>query len=282
MITRLLTNSDQPALDAFLVKHRDSSMILRSNLRSAGIAYSGKRFEAQYLAAFRGSELVAVAAHAWNGMLILQAPEYAAKLSSFVVALSGRKVTGFLGPGEQVRASRVALGLGDAPTQSANEETLFALELSDLAVPAALVRGAVVCRAPCEGDRVTLCAWRMAYDVETLGASDTAESRKSAADWVDWLILSGSARLATHAEGLLSLSAFNAELPDAVQLGGIFTPPELRGRGYARATIAASLLAARDRGVARAVLFTTNPSAIRCYEALGFQRVGEYGLVLMA
>jgi predicted GNAT family acetyltransferase len=28
------------------------------------------------------------------------------------------------------------------------------------------------------------------------------------------------------------------------------------------------------------VLFTENPSARRAYEALGFRRVGEYGLVI--
>jgi len=84
------------------------------------------------------------------------------------------------------------------------------------------------------------------------------------------------------AEGrLVSLSAFNASLPDVVQLGGIFTPPDARSRGFGRAGVAGSLLAARERGVSRAVLFTENPAAIRCYESVGFRRVGDYGLVLM-
>jgi len=46
----------------------------------------------------------------------------------------------------------------------------------------------------------------------------------------------------------------------SVQLGGIFTPPEHRGHGYARAAVAASLIAASQRGAFRAVLFTSNPS----------------------
>lgn len=74
----------------------------------------------------------------------------------------------------------------------------------------------------------------------------------------------------------VSLSAINASLPDVVQLGGIYTPPALRGRGHARAAVAASLLAARERGASRAVLFTKNPSAVRTYEALGFRRIGDY------
>jgi predicted GNAT family acetyltransferase len=77
------------------------------------------------------------------------------------------------------------------------------------------------------------------------------------------------------------LSAFNAALPDIVQLGGIYTPPALRGRGFAKIAVAASLAAARDRGVSRAVLFTNNPSAVRTYEAVGFRRTGDYSLVLL-
>jgi predicted GNAT family acetyltransferase len=45
--------------------------------------------------------------------------------------------------------------------------------------------------------------------------------------------------------------------------------------------VAGSLLEARRQGAARAVLFTDHPAAERAYEAIGFQAVGEYGLVLL-
>src|SRR5438552_10624203 len=81
-----------------------------------------------------------------------------------------------------------------------------------------------------------------------------------------------------------STSVFNAMLPDIVQIGGVWTPPEFRGRGYARAVVAGSLLAARKQGVARAVLFAdpANERARRAYQFLGFRIVGDYGLVLLA
>lgn len=79
----------------------------------------------------------------------------------------------------------------------------------------------------------------------------------------------------------VSLSAFNAALPDMVQLGGIYTPPELRGHGYAKAAVAASLIVAKERGASRAVLFTNGASAVRTYEAIGFRRVGDFSLVLL-
>ncbi|MEO8185467.1 MAG: GNAT family N-acetyltransferase [Deltaproteobacteria bacterium] len=81
---------------------------------------------------------------------------------------------------------------------------------------------------------------------------------------------------AVRGEQLLSLSTFNAALPDIVQLGGIYTPPALRGRGYVKHAIAAQLREARERGASRAVLFTKNPNAVRAYEALGFSRIGDF------
>lgn len=64
-------------------------------------------------------------------------------------------------------------------------------------------------------------------------------------------------------------------------VGGVWTPPALRGRGYARAVVAASLLIAREQGVTRAIVFTgeDNIPAQRAYVTLGFRRVGDYGII---
>ncbi|HEY6061485.1 MAG TPA: GNAT family N-acetyltransferase, partial [Gemmatimonadales bacterium] len=78
----------------------------------------------------------------------------------------------------------------------------------------------------------------------------------------------------------VAFSAFNAALPDIVQVGGVWTPPELRNRGYGRAVVAGSLLDARSRGVTRAVLFAEREDAKRAYVGIGFRVVGEYGLLL--
>jgi predicted GNAT family acetyltransferase len=130
-------------------------------------------------------------------------------------------------------------------------------------------------------ERDLLCQWRSAYDIETLGSTDSEETRNRAAAALDRQVEEGNAWVAIRDGELVSLSAFNATLPDIVQLGGIYTPPEHRGRGYAKASVAASLVAARQRGASRAVLFTGNPSAARSYEAVGFRRLGDYGLVLL-
>jgi len=276
---RLLTSGDETALEVFLAQHRDTSMFLRSNVRQTGLAYTGQPASAQYLASFDGEAITGVAAHCWNGIVLMQAPRHAGALARGCVERSGRPVSGLVGPPDQVRDARLALGLADSTCDK--PEALFALDLSRLVVPPRLASGEVACRPPRSEDRAVLRDWGFAYDMETLGAANTPEARRRSAEFIDMRIDANTAWVAVDREGrLLSFSSFNATLPDIVQLGGIYTPPALRGRGYAKLSVAHSLLVARDRGATRAVLFTSNPSAERTYEALGFSRIGEYALVL--
>jgi predicted GNAT family acetyltransferase len=140
----------------------------------------------------------------------------------------------------------------------------------------------IECRAPRPEECDLLRAWRFAYCIETSVGTDSEETRQDAYAFLDQQIADGTLWVAVDEGRPVSMSAFNATLPDIVQIGGVYTPPELRGRGYAKDVVAASLLAARDQGVTRAVLFTENPSAARSYEAIGFRRIGEYGLILFA
>jgi GNAT superfamily N-acetyltransferase len=276
--TRLLGAGDTLELERFLDLHRDSSMILRSNLRRTGIVYEGKAQQGTYIAAFEQAEIVGVAAHYWNGMVFLQAPADVERLVPVCVQASGRTVKGFGGPLEQVRRARRALNLETAEARLDQDETLYALDLAKLVVPGSPVQ----CRAPTKDDHDTLSRWRAAYEVETLGSDDSADTRARSERVMADVIAGGDARVALgESDELVSFSAFNSALPDMVQLGGIYTPPEVRRRGYARAAVAATLLGARDRGVTRAVLFANAPDAIRCYTALGFRRIGDYGLVLL-
>ena len=81
----------------------------------------------------------------------------------------------------------------------------------------------------------------------------------------------------------VSTSAFNTSFEEAVQVGGVWTPPKLRRRGYGRAVVAVSLLDARAQGVGTAVLFTglDNIPAQKAYLALGFRHIGDYRLILL-
>ena len=281
MEIRQLVPDDAAQLEAFLSAHRDSSMLLRSNARRAGLVYQGQPFQAHYVGAFRGAELVGVAAQASSGMLLLQAPGFAEELARACVDSNQRRVAALTGPLTQVHQAAAALQLDLETANFRSHEWLYGLDLSGLIVPTALTTGSVVCRAPHPVEHDTLCAWRLAYDIELFAATDTAQTRQRAVSVLQQQISDGDAWVALEGGAPVSLSAFNAALPDIVQLGGIYTPPELRGRGFAKVAVAAALLAARERGAERAVLFTSNPSAVRTYEALGFRRIGDYALVFL-
>ncbi len=280
MEIRLLGPGDEARLDAFLSAHRDSSMFLRSNARRGGLEFREGTYQGVYYGALEAGRVRGVVAHYWTGKLVMQAPRGAGDLARACADASGRPVTGLMGPIAQVAVARAALGLEDAPTQIDGGEWMFGLDLADLVVPAALERGEVLCRPPMPAERDTLCEWRLAYDIELLGAADTPQTRRYSSEFLDRQIAESNAWVAIDRGQLVSLSGFNATLPDMVQLGGIYTPPALRGRGYAKAAVAGALVAARQRGATRAVLFTNTASAARSYEGIGFRRTGDYCLVL--
>ena len=281
---RLLGPGDEAALDAFLVAHADSSMFLRSNARAAGLVDGGQPLQATYVAALEDGRMVGVVAHCWNGMILVQAPAHVAALAAEAVRRSRRAATGFSGPWAQVVAARAALGLATAPAVKDSRDELYALELDRLVVPPPLASGAVRCRHPAEHELVVLAQWRASFSVEALGASDALDLRRASqadvllqhARAADWVLVRG--------ETPVAYAVFNAMLPDIVQIGGVWTPPEFRGRGYARSVVAGSLVAAGKQGVRRAVLFAdpSNAAARAAYLAIGFEIVGDYGLVLLA
>lgn len=283
MTTRLLGPGDEALLERFLLRHADASMFLRSNARAAGLADTGATFSATWVAEVAEGELVAVAAHCWNGVLVLQAPRGPERVSREAVARSRRRVSGICGPWEQVVAARSELGLAEARASLVDREDLFALDLDLLQVPPALAEGRVSCRLAAPSDLPLLLPWRVAYCVETLGQSPSEELLAASRKDLEDLLSSGNAFVLLDGAETVSFSGFNARIPDSVQVGGVFTPPALRGRGYARSAVAGSLRLAREEGAARAILFTgvDNRPARRAYEALGFSVVGDYGVVLL-
>ncbi len=281
---RLLRPGDEAPLDAFLARHAASSMFLRSNLRHAGLDDRGQVYQATYAALLAGPDIVGVAAHCWNGMLIVQAPEGVERVAAAAINASGRRVAGLLGPLAQARMARQALGYGGRGTTTDSAEVLFRLALERLRVPKALAKGSVACRRASASDHALLAEWRMAYAQETFRRTVSLELGRASRAEVEQLAAEGSLFL-LEAEGKpVSCCSFNARLPDTVQIGGVFTPPLERQRGYARAAVAGALLEARRQGVVEAILFTgrDNEAAQRAYLGLGFEAIGDYAIVLFA
>jgi len=282
-VIRALSPGDEDAVDAFLATRADTSMFLRSNLRAVGLGWSapgGATFEGHWVGRSVEGSLCGVACHAWNGMLMAQ-DDQPDEVVRTAVRASGRPVIGIVGPVAMSRAARAALGLDDAATNLDSDEVLMRLELDRLIVPRALQEGAVTCRAAEPRDAALLAAWRHDYHVEALheapGDATLAIATRSIATGIERARL----HVLERDGAIVATTGFNAALPDIVQIGGVWTPPALRQRGYAQAVVAGSLLDARSRGVTRAVLFADphHPSSTLAYRRIGFADAGSYLLL---
>jgi RimJ/RimL family protein N-acetyltransferase len=77
--------------------------------------------------------------------------------------------------------------------------------------------------------------------------------------------------------GPVSMASVTIPLARTVRVGLVYTPPELRGRGYAASCVAALSRAALHAGASQCVLYTqlSNPQSNALYRRLGYEPVIE-------
>ncbi|HIG0327529.1 TPA: GNAT family N-acetyltransferase [Legionella pneumophila] len=283
MNIRQLRSGDEADLEIFLKSHTDESMFLRSNLYHSGLSYHDKPFHGDYFASFDDTKkITGVLAHYWNGNIIVQCPDF--NVLRALVDLFQKRVTreiaGILGEEQQADAVIQHLQLKHIDYSVNYPDGLYALNLQNLAMPGNTDRYQLTEAKHCE--KRLLYEWFRAYHIEALGAEDDSSMLKDQVKEEVKRTLEGNDRWILAENGIpVSLCGFNARLPDIVQIGPVWTPVKLRGRGYARTVVALSLDAAQKSGVSRAVLFTNNQAAVRAYQAIGFNQVGNYRLAIL-
>lgn len=280
--TRQLVPADRAALDSFLTANIPQTMFLRGNLARSGMVDGTQPYQGRYAAAFEGDRIVGAAAHFWNGNLILHAPGNVAAVVR--TAVGDRRVHGILGPWQQSLDAQEALELGSRHLKLRSREILMSLALDNLQQPDALPNQNLSWRVATPADIEQVSEWRDAMTQETLGDTPSqASSRQNRADAERW-IAEGNQFLLLDGGRPVSGCCFSARLPDAVQLGNVWTPPQWRSRRYARAVVARALDHARGAGVTTAILFTDheNTAAHTAYAALGFTHIGDYAILLFA
>jgi RimJ/RimL family protein N-acetyltransferase len=276
-VIRSAGSADAAAVEAFLLRHVDQAMFPLTNLRSHGLGDGD--FVSDHTHAMRvwvvGPGLRGIIGVTRQGMLLPMLPD-GGDLAGLAAALDGLDLTGSVGPAVQVRRVLDALGLSGKPTVRDEDEPGFTLDLAALRVPDHPEARLIM---PDEDHRALLTSWRAAYHVEVLGTAAEKVTARAEADIAGYLA-KGSHRVLLVRGEAVAMTGFNATLPEIVQIGGVYTPPALRGRGYARLAVALHLDQARLKGVTRAVLFAANAAAARAYQAIGFQPAAPVGLVL--
>ncbi|PRX06512.1 UNVERIFIED_ORG: putative GNAT family acetyltransferase [Martelella mediterranea] len=283
MTVRALRAEDAPALVSFLSDYAESSMFLLSNMARAGIGNPDVPYGGEYWAAFDDGEKIAgVAAHYWNGNIMVQAPQadYCQRLAGHLRMNIKRPVAGVLGPDEQVLALLEAFRLEAAEYTLNVAENLFSLS-RETYLPAGPSDPHLTMVHWADVDAEILRSWLLAYRKEALGQEPTeaveaavSGELANARDFDRFVLL---------LDGVpVCLAGFNARYEDMVQVGPVWTPPEGRRRGYARYLLGRMLERAFEEGMRRSILFTGTFHAARAYRALGFALVGDYRLAILS
>ncbi|PSL18912.1 GNAT family N-acetyltransferase [Shimia abyssi] len=272
MTWRPVQERDLASALAFLRSHIQTSMFLLGNLEQYGLGGVAPRATSLWML----GELRGILGITNGGMVLLQAPglndaEWRAAKS----ILNGRDVTGCSGDATQVEAFLSATGLSGRADASIAREPLFELALDALRMPdcddVSLIP---IGDAP----RETVEAWRAQYlaEVPGLPAGDPVHVAR---DDITRYIEGDTHRVLTSNGEPVAMTGFNAQAASAVQIGGVYTPAHLRGRGYARKAVALHLSEARKRGVSLAILFAANAAAAAAYRAVGFENCGAFGMI---
>jgi RimJ/RimL family protein N-acetyltransferase len=191
------------------------------------------------------------------------------------VALAGHALRGIIGDVEQVAGMRAALGWHNT-AEIDDIEPLYHLDLANLQVPNCTN---YVLSLLHDAPRDVMQNWRIAYLKETgvfPGEAPEVTAQKQIADY----IAADSHRVLYRDGQPIGMTGFNAQLPQVVQIGGVFTPDEFRGQGVAQRAVGLHLKEARENGVADTILFAASDVAARAYEAIGFEKIGAFAMVI--
>lgn len=284
MTIRELRVGDETKLEAFLTNHIETSMFLMGNARLSGFKYKPEPYHGFYLGSFEDSgKMDGVLAQFWNGNIMMQAPnkEVLSRLVHEFQKVAPRSIQGFLGETLQARTVMKELCLENADYAVNNEEDLYVLDLNGPAFSHFAVPHDYTLLNAMKVDRQVLSEWFTAYEIEALGGKNNEALKERINDRVERTLI-GTDCWALIVDGMpVALSGFNSRLPDIVQIGPVWTPPEHRNNGYARNLVALTLQKAKKEGVEKSVLFTDNPYATKAYEAIGFRRCGSYCLAML-
>ena len=135
------------------------------------------------------------------------------------------------------------------------------------------------------GDQALLASWMRAFLAEALPDEPYDEERMGAALQRRLSGDSANAYWLWEDDGaVVAWSGHGNPTGHGIRIGPVYTPPELRGRGYATALVAAQSRWLLSNGYDFCFLYTdlANPTSNAIYERIGYRKIAEsavYGLV---
>jgi predicted GNAT family acetyltransferase len=127
-------------------------------------------------------------------------------------------------------------------------------------------------RKATEKDKPLLFQWMVEFQEEALGETDTS----GLAPMLDRLLSFGTQGMFVWEDGQpVTMAAYTRPTTNGVCIAAVYTPPPLRGRGYASACVAALSQLLLDQGRRYCFLYTdlANPTSNHIYQTIGYKPI---------
>ena len=226
--------------------------------------------DAPYLAAvMHGDAVVAAAIRTPPWRLVLSELDHPTAAQLLVADLEGTALPGVSGPASSAAAfARAWSRRTGTPARRLRQMRTFRLTRVK---PPVLAPGHMVEATP--ADREIAARWLRAFHDESLPDDPPQDYVEMADRW----IAGQGRRLVLWIDGdrPVSLTGIGGRTPNGIRIGPVYTPVELRRRGYASNLVAEASQAELDAGRRFVFLFTdlANPTANRIYQAIGYEPV---------
>lgn len=224
--------------------------------------------EAPYLAAAvgDGGEVIAVATRTPPHNLVLSAVDDLRAIDALIADLDGAPLPGLIAP---VDAGQAFVERRPGTASVALEERVY--EATEV-VPPRPTEGNV--RLYTEDDRALVVRWMDAFYAEAMPGYPEGDGedflRRREGRVGELLLWEVGGRP-------VSLAGYASPSPNGMRVGPVYTPPELRGRGYASAVTAAATERVLAGGKRFCFLFTdlANPTSNSIYQQIGYRPVAD-------
>jgi GNAT superfamily N-acetyltransferase len=194
--------------------------------------------------------------------------------AGLAAALADRPLRGVNGYVEAAEAFAATWRAAAAGGQATEQRRLRLYRLGELAWPDPAPDGAP--RVAADSDAPLLTGWFTAFADEVHEADEADAGQEQAAAVRDKLSHGGI--LVWEAGGRpVSIAGVTRQVAGMLRIGPVYTPPELRGHGYASAVTAAVSLRAREAGAEEVLLYTdlANPTSNSIYQRIGYRPVED-------
>jgi len=225
-----------------------------------------------------GSEVVGAALQTPPYNLVLARPQSPEALAVLVHAVQNEVLPGVVGSEPEATEFAELWSRRTGGSARTNmRQGVFALERVE---PLPAVPGAA--RVATAADREVALRWLFAFSDEALHEGGPGRDRVE--ELLDYRLSSPSAGILLWADGgePVSLAGWGGRTPNGIRVGPVYTPPELRGCGYATALTAELSRQLLDGSLFEGgrrfcFLYTdlANPTSNAIYERIGYRRIAE-------